>query len=823
MSLDIKTITDAIAKKIAYDVDCENKMDGKLNKKEFYIFRTRATEAGVDTEVLNDLSDKFFAKGSNKADKADKADKKDDKKVDNKTKVDNNSDAGNDSDTTKLSLYQTAKQYEEVTLALHKRGTSDLTLDNLVTVLEGMYARKDGDVTTKKGAVIDDVENMIEIIKGINGKKDSRKIKEALRKSDKFAAGTANTDLVEQIIQITEKDQIREEGVKLSKIYNELLTDEAHKGKTPEELIKLTIQKAEEGTDKYYYLNEAKKELKAHAQNLVGQKEFELIAKTPITDAEKYLDGRTNTTHKDSKIGQAAVEDQKVAATVKEAIVNFTNRLKTIETVTPEELKNSELPKSLQKTLSENYNIKHKNSDGKSYNFKEIYDIIESHIGADAIVMGQVDPKQSEFKLIKRDLIKSLGRELSDNELIKLIEFCGAKTDLKDKEFKTALKEMANSVIPGFISGAAGEGIDINILAHGNSSLTPKDINTLKELGAFVKDFDGTVLVNISWNALAAGIRGLSANALLTLLRVVTSGKEKNELNVLRRDYAGKQEELKNIDDYEKYLVDKEGPVVGKIFAAIAAQYADKDGNIDAAAYLKRLDEIAGPGSPLHYTEMLGYQLTNQGEEETDAEKIKHTYEQDKYANTPEKRETVEVPVENYFHSDWNRIPLAYDCLIGTFGSAQRAARALKIAQGIENVDLYDDVETLKLLVDLSYQKDWNAMRAFSAKGFNFDTFKYYYNNNDLRLRLPERFAGCTKDPNFDFRVPAYKNPKAAGKGTTPTNTYKITPGANGNYWVKFYNENNELVKTVEGSFEEIQTAVKNYKEEHKDIEVTEK
>ena len=42
MSLDIRSINDKIAKDVAYDVDCENKMDGKLNKKEFSIFRARA-------------------------------------------------------------------------------------------------------------------------------------------------------------------------------------------------------------------------------------------------------------------------------------------------------------------------------------------------------------------------------------------------------------------------------------------------------------------------------------------------------------------------------------------------------------------------------------------------------------------------------------------------------------------------------------------------------------------------------------------------------------------------------------------------------------
>ena len=335
MSLDIKTITDAIAKKIAYDVDCENKMDGKLNKKEFSIFRTRATEAGVDTEVLNDLSDKFFAKGSNKADKADKADKKDDKKVDNKTKVDNNSDAGNDSDTTKLSLYQKGKYYGSIARDV-REGLSKLTLENLVDTLTQKYSKN-----KEKLAVVADIQKMVEIINKmeIDSKEDIGKIKAELRKSKEFVAGTVDQDLVELVIQIAENDQIRKEGNELVEKYNTLLTNEANKGKTPEELIELTMKELEDKAKTSYYNNEAKKILKAHAQSLVGQEELQLIAKTPITDADKYLDGRTKVAHKDSKIGQAAVEDQTVAAIVQEAITNYNLRGETIDKVSSEELK----------------------------------------------------------------------------------------------------------------------------------------------------------------------------------------------------------------------------------------------------------------------------------------------------------------------------------------------------------------------------------------------------------------------------------------------------------------------------------------------------
>ena len=106
--------------------------------------------------------------------------------------------------------------------------------------------------------------------------------------------------------------------------------------------------------------------------------------------------------------------------------------------------------------------------------------------------------------------------------------------------------------------------------------------------------------------------------------------------------------------------------------------------------------------------------------------------------------------------------------------------------------------------------------------GFNFDEFYYdYYKINNLNIKLPERFAGCTKNPDYDYRTGKSNNLAVAGKETVTSTSYKRIQGENGEYYVIFYGPETKTVKskTEDG----INDAIEKYREENPDIKLVEK
>lgn len=211
---------------------------------------------------------------------------------------------------------------------------------------------------------------------------------------------------------------------------------------------------------------------------------------------------------------------------------------------------------------------------------------------------------------------------------------------------------------------------------------------------------------------------------------------------------------------------------------------------------------------------------TEETTEDKKEDPVIHEYETGKEADTPSTRVAVEIPKENMFHSNWTKITGAYDCLAETFGSTANAIRALKIAQGIEDVDLLNDIDALKELVELSNRRDWATMRQYHP-GFNFDVFKHYYSENDLFIKLPDNFAGCTKNPDYDYRTGRASNIAPAAKTIDSNTNYRRVQGKNGEYYVIFYGPEQKTVKSATEAG--INEAIETYKKENPGIELVEK
>lgn len=597
-------------KQLAQNLDGSNesKKDGKLDAAEFDLFKTLAKNVVSDKAYNKAIS--LFKPEETKENPEGNVDKVETTASTEETPKADDAEQGNTLSAAKREKYskdivhlvQTAVKNDQV-----------ITLDTLVETIEKSYSRE-----SAYGPVIDDIEKMVAVVKGMNidSKDDVEKIRTELRKADGFKTGLPYYDLVYTIKEIAEKEQVAKERDILIGHYNEVMLDEANKDKSVDELIELACAKLGDKAKTSYYNTAAKKELKKYAVSQEAQDlRIQIVGNTSVTDAKNYTK-KLNAEYKGDKLGQQAVKENKDTIDVRTAWNNYNNAATgkdgsiNITKVTEEELANlRNKNKELFAILDKKFLHEHKNEDG-TYDFTAIYNAIGKRMGADAIVMKDADINYSEIHNTEKDItveeILGKNHDLTEEQMADLIEFCGGTVDLKDKSWKTAGRKALEHALPGLLGGLTGIQANVIRVRVDNGAFTQKDLELLKGVkGVTEQTVNGTKVLVINAN-LGSIIGGLTLGALEGLLSVLLFGEDKNEQSCISiQDFTNNRDEYKDLSKYTEYLIEKHGETKGKIFAEIAGKFADENGQINTGDYLSYLNEMAGLGSKLSCREVL--------------------------------------------------------------------------------------------------------------------------------------------------------------------------------------------------------------------------
>ena len=801
-------------KQLATNLD-EDK-NGKLNQEEFDLFKIVAKNVATDKAYNKAVS---LFKPETTEEKAGEG---------NVDKVETTAPV-EDAATITTS---TAEQRKNVKHNIMKIVANDpeVTMANLY---EKIASKTTGEAYT---GTLADIKKIIDAVNGleIKNKDDVDSIRKALRNAGNIET-TKYHDIITLVEGVAEKDQVNAEYLQLRKIYDEIVAKNPEKTNIEDRLELVKKQMESDKLTGSYYTGKAFTKLINYAKEIRSNE----IQEANLADVE-YLDGKA----KQKADKKASAKDKYTKDVIKKETTdyernarrnNFVQRGETIGAVSLKEIKEG-LPEKLVSKLEMNYlSKKNQNEDG-TYNFKALYDIIAQRQGADYWVMKSESKEMNEYTRITKDFERLGITGLTEAEFEKLVEFCGGSPAKKDRSAETAAKEGLKGIAPGLAAGViSGITLDAEqtMFVNLGAEQVKDTLEALDKAGVKYSKVAGKntgdvgiilhqeILLNThAVTALAGAIAGFAEAFLATLI----FGKERLENDcVSLSDFTINDEKYTNYEEYKKYVQDNHPTMKANALLGIVENFKKEDGTIDVAGYNSYLNEIAGIGSKLSCIELYyggKDKKANETEEidDTTEEPVVYEYEQGKEEDTPSKKVAIEIPKENRFDSSWPVIVGAYDCLEETFGSKNNAVRALKIAQGIKDVDLLNDVDYIKDLVELSNRRDWATMK--QDPRFDFDIFYHYYSENDLIIKLPERFAGCTKDPDYNYGTDRANVIAPAAENMTTTN-YRLVQGRNGEYYVTFYGPETKTVKSA--TEEGIQAAIEQYKEKNPGIELVER
>ena len=472
---------------------------------------------------------------------------------------------------------------------------------------------------------------------------------------------------------------------------------------------------------------------------------------------------------------------------------------------------------------------------------KKLHDAIGQRMGADAWVAKSESKEMNEYKHIKDDFAaKNINIDgLTEKELEDLIEFCGGTVAPKDHSAKTGAKEglknMGLGALVGLLNGLAVD-LEQTMLINIDSSLANELIKDLEKGGHKVQTTAGKgegkvgIILNQELLAdthavttLAGAIEGFAAGFLATVI----FGKERLEGDcVSLSDFTINDSKYTDYEKYKKYITEKHPAVKANALLAIVEEFKKEDGTIDVAAYNSYLNEIAGIGSKLNCLELeyadriekaeTTTETTDDGEDEV---KDKLNIEQVHYEKPTPTKEKVEIKTENLAHSSWNKIADSYDCLDEQFGSKYNAIRVIKIAQGIENEELFTNEAVLQHLLELSLDHKWSEMK--QIPGFNFDKFWGYYKGQVIgEVKLPSRLGNCThKDIDYTDRTIADKSGR--GPAGIPVETYRVGSKSEEDWGYRYKDENGVSHTVWCGTKDKQEKAIEDFVAANPNLEIT--
>ena len=846
MTLNISEVKNAKLKAVLNKYDNDN--NKSLSTEEFAIFKEQ--EYGKLSDRLYNKACSLFKPEATEGAKAES------QNVDTleTTGVDNTqaqSEVGTVTPQTPEVKITRNKKAEHILRIKHDLMTShNLIQQNIITmanVAERIESRNKGDEYV---GIVEDIKNIVDeinkmIVDGKNNKKERKDIvndiRKNLRKNDNINSYTY-ADIITELIQIAEHDMIIEESEELQTIYVDIKKNNPDVTNI-EKLIDLVKEKMDkEGlTNKSYYSGKAFKLLEQFAIELKKDE----IKKANEKDTE-YLDAKAKQKrdiqqYSDDKYSKKAAKQSTVDYEVRSQRNKHDQRAENISNVTRAELE-EKVSKGLIEKLDRNFlgrKAGNVNKEG-NYDFSKIYEATDvGGIGTWRLEKHS-DKEMSEYTHFA-DAIATEGiHNLTKAELRELYNFVGG-TAKKDHSVLTGLKNGVDAIGAGAIAGLFS-GLTIDLKQTMKLKLSPtlgkELIADFEKQGFSPKDLginsEGKMEILLDQRMLAdthvvSSIVGAVSTFALEFFTTVLFGETESERACISpTDYTINDSKYTNFEEYKTYVTKKyeDNPFKANALIAIAEQYKKEDGTIDAAGFNSYINEISGPGSLPNCIELkYGKKAVNDNTTETtttnntDQEKDKLNVEQVHYEKSTPTREKVEIKTENLAHSSWNKIADSYDCLDEQFGSKYNAIRVIKIAQGIENEELFTNEAVLQHLLELSLDHKWSEMK--QIPGFNFDKFWGYYKGQVIgEVKLPSRLGNCThKDIDYTDRTIADKSGR--GPAGIPVETYRVGSKSEEDWGYRYKDENGVSHTVWCGTKDKQQQAINNFVAANPNLEVT--
>ena len=647
MTLEIAKITNKKLRELAHQCNTKDADYKTLNDEEFGIFYTKANalkgvslnakEQAFNLNTTNPIGDSVEIKTEETPTTQETA-----KVEEEKPKV-KRSNAEN---------VELLRREDVIEAKIAELVDANVTMEGIVEYLEKYYSNY-AEIIADVKIIKDAIDNL-----EINGKEDIKKIRKNLGKENleyKNGERLFHYDIIGLLIKAKKNEQVAKEAEKYQEYFEEWVKNNPtlNAGLHKDAILEYADKRLNEDLknkiikNESYYKDEARdlfvKELNALVAETVqdftveskGQTAKEIKTELHKKGAVTATVGQDGQTYKESPADsisatyRKAVRENKDDRELVARYNKFYGRMSELKNVTIETLKKEFKNKTILQELNRNY-IKPGTTE---YDFTEFAKIIEERQGTDFQVSQSKNIGESELELIKQQFALKLSiptTDLSDEETIDLIEFCGGTYEENDKSGKTALSNAADRIIPGAITGlSTGKIINIeqtnydvysedfaNKLTnlYKSQGKTPPTFNKLEDgRYASVDNIQKVTLETFGINTLIS----VGVEFALEFLRTIIIGDPKCfEIAFVSIDGVDFKE-YKTLDELEQYWKNENIPEQNRnTLMNIAKFCVDEEGNYSPEKFHNLINHIAGLRSNLNPEEIRGFQLKNEAVKE---------------------------------------------------------------------------------------------------------------------------------------------------------------------------------------------------------------